>query len=211
MQRGQQPSTSAYNVVQRQSAKHAAGEGSSSRTGAQQPVSHQQIKLSSKSAGKLAAPNQLEVQMNMLHQQQREHIKAVNASHQGDPQIKLAQQQARPQSSNRSKLQLNSKMVSGGTDRTSTSGNERVANENERSNHGNLMILHGGGGMMSGQHIKSAGGLLTAKNNDHKIKFSAVSLASNGGNLDSQRSGVHPNQQTIKYDVKSSSQHLQNL
>lgn len=79
----------------------------------------------------------------------------------------------------------------GATERTSTSGNERVAKENERSNHGNLMILHGGGGMMSAHHIKStgAGGLNTAKNNDHKIKFSAVSLAtSNGGNLDSQRS-----------------------
>lgn len=111
----------------------------------------------------------------------------------------------RPQSSNRTKLQLNSKLISGGTDRTSTSGNERVAKENERSNHGNLMILHGGGGMMSGQHIKSAGGLHTAKNHDHKIKFSAVSLASNGGNLDSQRSATHLTQQTIKYDMKNNS------
>lgn len=35
MQRGQQPSTSAYSVVQRQSAKHAAGDGSSSRASGQ--------------------------------------------------------------------------------------------------------------------------------------------------------------------------------
>lgn len=117
----------------------------------------------------------------------------------------LRQQQARPQSSNRNKLQLNMKMQSGATDRTSTSGNERVANENERSNHGNLMILHGGGGMMSGHHIKSAGGLNTAKNHDHKIKFSAVSLAPSGGNLDSQRGGIHFNQQNVKNDSKNNS------
>lgn len=117
----------------------------------------------------------------------------------------------RPQSSNRNKLQLNTKMVSGGTERTSTSGNERVANENERSNHGSLMILHGGGGMMGGNHIKSAGGLNTAKNHDHKIKFSAVSLVSNGANLDSQRSGIHFNQQNVKFDMKNNSQNLQML
>lgn len=67
---------------------------------------------------------------------------------------------------------------------------------------------------MSAHNLKQAGvgGLNTAKNNDHKIKFSAISIAnSNGGNLDSQRSAKQFIQQTIKYEIKNSSQNLHNL
>lgn len=69
---------------------------------------------------------------------------------------------------------------SGVTERTSTSGNERVATENERSNPGNLMILQGGGGVMSAHQLKQVGiggpgtttnALNTVKNNDQRIKF----------------------------------------
>jgi len=84
----------------------------------------------------------------------------------------------------------------GATERNSHSGNERVA-ENERvgrqngvnsgGGHGNLMLLHGSGGMIGGHHIKSAGGLNTVKNNDHKIKFSGNPPS------DSQRGGIQFN------------------
>lgn len=52
-------------------------------------------------------------------------------------------------------MKMQSRPTAGVTERTSTSGNERVATENDRPNQGNLMILHGGGGgMMSVHHLK---------------------------------------------------------
>lgn len=66
MQRGLQANPALYSAQQRQSAGKPTADGSSGRISAQQS-SQPQVKQSSKSAGKLAAQNQLELQMNMMN------------------------------------------------------------------------------------------------------------------------------------------------
>ena len=71
MQRGGPvPHTSNAQHQQRSNSKQTSHDG--------HHVAMQQVQKGSKSAGKIATATQLEKQMNMLHQQQREHIKAQN-------------------------------------------------------------------------------------------------------------------------------------